>query len=248
MSVVSCVRIALAAAALGFCLCAAPGHAETPARPALQTAPPPEADSPEIHRFDGNHTGVVAGVTTTALQREIAGIANRGYGFRVGARLASVLQIADLELTFEHVKHGARAAADASWTRNEGGLLVSLHPGFPFAVFNSYFYDVVAGFHGYVGASMARATLRGTAGLAQARTDGQELFSWQPSLAVGLGLDVPLTPRGLSSGLWLTLRYGLRWMGFGPHDPNLNLADSQAMVELNWRFYDTSWARLPRPF
>ena len=248
MTALSCPRLWLGAA-LGLCLLAAPLRAQTPpSPPPLQTAPPPEVDQPEIHRYDGNHTGVVAGATTTSLQREIAGIAARGYGFRVGGRIASVLQIADLEFTYEHVKHGAANGADAAWTRNEAGMLISLHPGFPFAVFNTAFYDVVAGVHGYLGTSMVRATLRGAPALAQAHSDGQELSSWQPCLAVGAGLDVPLSPRGASSGLWLTLRYGLRWMGFGPHDPNLNLADSQAMVELNWRFYDTSWARLPRPF
>ena len=217
-------------------------------RPPLQTAPAPTADSAEAHRYDGNHTGLTAGAFTTSLQRPIAGIANRGYGFHIGARFASVLQILDAEVAFEHASHGASDGSDAAWTRNELGLFGALHPGFPFAVFNSYFYDIVAGLHGYGGLSMVRGSLRGDAAVAQAFGDGHVLSGWSPCLTVGAGLDIPIWPRGGPHGLWLTVRYGLRWMGFGSHDPDLNMADSQAMVLLNWREYNTSWARLPRPF
>jgi len=233
---------------LAGCLVLAGREGAADDRPALQTAPMPQPDPVEPHRYDGNHTGLTAGVFTTALQRPIAGVAHRGYGFHIGARLASVLQIVDVEVAFEHTSHGASDSSDAAWTRNELGLQGALHPGFPFAVFNSSFYDIVAGLHGYGGLSMVRGSLRGDQAVAQASGDGHAFSSWSPCLSVGAGLDIPVWPRGGAHGLWLTVRYGLRWTGFGGHDPDLNVADSQAMVLLNWREYDTTWARLPRPF
>ena len=237
-------------------LMASSAWAETPAapsvdpsdRPPLVTAPPePPQPPPEPHLWDGNQTSVMIGPAMNWLNHSPALVDPQGVGFRVAARVSAISQFVDAELGFERVTHGGTSGAGL--TRSEVGFQVGTHPGFPIIVFNDWWNDVFSGIHGYVGASVVRATLTGTDALAQIHvTQGAEHAEWQPNVYVGGGADFPISPRNKGWGIWLTARYNLRWMWFGPKQPEMSMADSQALLLLSFRSNSTSWARVPKPF
>ncbi|MFZ4577599.1 MAG: hypothetical protein ACOYOB_04300 [Myxococcota bacterium] len=195
----------------------------------LALAAPVPISPPEYH-FDGKSTGFVVGPTLTHLDRSVVGIDRSGWGVRVAGRLATVLQLVDAELGYEHASQGSRLS------RDELGVLLATHPGFPFLVWDAYASDVISGFHLFASAAVAR-------------TDGPEArVHWAPTIGLGAGLDFPLSPRGGASGLWLTLRWANRWLSVGDGLPKTHLDDQQVMLLVGWRTYTLNWARLPRPF
>lgn len=225
-----------------------PTDADPHARPPLLTAPPEEPLQPEPHLWDGNQTSVMAGVVYNSLDHPPAGLDRGALGFRVAARVSAITQFIDAELAFERASQ--EGAQGASLTRSEVAGQVGVHPGFPIIVFNDWFNDVISGVHFYLGLGLVRANLTGQAALLQAHvTDGStEHAEWQPSMQAGVGADFPISPRNKSWGIWLTARYTLRWMWFGPHQPEVSLGDSQGVLLLGFRSNSTSWARFPRPF
>lgn len=245
-----CLRATLAlTAALAACpVLADEADVDPSARPPLNTAgpeaPPPP---PEPHLWDGNHTSIVLGPTLSMLDAAPKGLDTLGYGVRLAGRLSAITQFVDVELGLERTQHGGTDGASLS--RTELGFQLGTHPGFPLVVFNDWTYDVFSGFHGYAGVSIVRATLTGKDALAAAHVvEKTEHSEWQPCVYVGAAADFPISERNKDWGLWLTAAYNLRWMWFGPREPELPLGDSQATLMLSYRWNNTSWARIPKPF
>lgn len=226
---------------------AAADPADPAARPALTTAGPEEPPPPKTLLYDGNYWGVLGGVVGSRFDDPLSGVAPLGLGGRVAGRFSTVTQFMDLEAGVEYVPHGADSGSNRA-SRLGFGIQGALHPAFPLLVFNNWLYDVVSGIHGFVGVSAARLAIEGQQAVASARGTGETASDWRPLLACGLGADIPISPRNRSSGWWLTARYALRWMRFGPATPYRDVGDGQFQVLLGWRSYDNSWARLPRPF
>jgi hypothetical protein len=242
-------RIGLAATLA--CTLAAPAGAQPvdpSARPPLLTVPNEPEPRPEPRRWDGNHTGLLVAATGSQLDGAPIGVTPRGYGLRVAGRLAFIAQVAEFEAGYEHMAHGSATGGGGGWQRDELSAQGAFHPIFPAAVFSSFLGDVLAGFHGFLGASIVRGTAQGAATVAALGGSGASLAEWQPSVFSGAGLDVPITRGNADWGLWLVGRWTLRWLSFGPQRPRPDLGDTQAMVGLNVRWYTTNWARMPRPF
>lgn len=233
-----------ARAALGDPL--APGS-----RPPLSSGAAEEPPPPKDRLFDGNHVGWMAGGAFARLDRALPGLDRWGQGLRLSGRIAAVTQFVDAGLDLQHLAHGGAAA---QLTRSELAVTLGTHPALPILVFNSWWYDVIAGLHGYVGASVGRFALRGAEALtvahqtAAAQPAGAELVDWRPGVLLGFGADVPVSPRNRPSGWWLTLRYELRWRSFGHEAPEHPMGDQLFLIALGYRHYGNGWARLPRPF
>jgi hypothetical protein len=218
------------------------------ARPPLETAPPESPPPPpEPHLWDGNQTSIMVGAAMNWLNHSPSLVDPQGVGFRIAGRVGAISQFVDAEIGFERVAHGGQAGAGL--VRNDLGFQVGTHPAFPIIVFNDFWNDVISGFHGYVGASVVRATLTGADALLQAQVPGTtEHSEWQPCIYVGSGVDIPISPRNKDWGIWLTPRANVRWMWFGPKQPELGLTDSQFTISFSYRSNSTSWARIPKPF
>lgn len=210
-------------------------------RPPLHTAEPEPAPPQARPRWDGNATGVLIGPAWTHLDKSLPGVDPTGWGVRAAARVSFIMQFMDLELGLEHTRHGGIGGL----TRTDLGAQVALHPGFPMLVFNDFLSDIIASFHGLGALSLVRASLGNPALIP---TSGGQEVDWRLCLTVGAGLDIPLSPRDLDHGWWLTLRYTLRWMNFGHFDPDLALSDSQVLVLIGYRSYGNEWARVKPPF
>jgi len=223
-----------------------PTEVDPSARPPLDSAGPDVQPRESRPKFDGNHTGFVVGAGATWLDRPVPGVADQGLSVRAAARLALVLQLVDLELALEHASHGGTSGG--SLARTELGLQVATHPASLILLFNDRLSDILAGLHAYGGVSLVRAALSGTDAMAKAARKGSEAVEFRPGLALGIGADLPLTARDLDWGVWLTVRYGVRWLTFGKAQPDFRLDDSQFLVLLGYRSYRTDWARVPRPF
>ena len=254
------MRRGLFLGALALCLStsalASPPGAVTPtdadvdpsARPPLQTAPPEGPPPPaEPHLWDGNQTSFMVGAVFNWLNHSPALVDPQGIGFRIAARLGAISQFVDAEIGYERVAHGGQSGA--GFVRNDFGFQVGTHPAFPIIVFNDWWNDVISGFHGYVGASAVRGSLTGADALIQAQTPGvTEHSEWNPCIYVGSGVDIPVSPRNKGWGIWLTPRVNVRWLWFGPKQPELGMTDLQATIMLSYRSNSTSWARIPKPF
>ncbi len=214
-------------------------------RPPLSTATPEEPAAPKDFLYDGNHVGLMLGPVFSGLDRALPGLDRNGTGLRLGGRISAITQFIDGGVDLQHVEHGGSAA---SLSRTELGVRVGSHPAFPFVVFNSWINDVISGVHLYVGASVGRLALQGQQAVAAVGLDGTSAVQWRPSALVGVGADLPVSPRHRPNGWWLTLRYELRWTGFGSTAPRHNLDDSMVGVLLGYRSYNNSWARWSRPF
>lgn len=218
--------------------------ADPAARPALQTVPVAPVEPVDGRKWDGNHIGFLIGASYLSLDKPQVGIEQNGVGVRVAGRFSSIVQLLDVELGFEHSQFGGAG----SFARNELGVQAGLHPGFPLTVFNDFIDDVFAGVHLFAGASLVRGSMGGGVSVAAAGGSGDSLVNWQPCVTTGIGMDIPISPRDRASGWWLTLRYALRWSRFGLTNPDLNFGDSQLVLLLGYRDYDTSFTRVPRPF
>ncbi len=218
--------------------------ADPSARPALQSVPPPPAEPADTRKWDGNHIGFLFGASYAMLDKPQIGLDKNGLGLRVAGRFSSIVQLLDIELGFEHTQFGGVG----SFARNELGVQAGLHPAFPLTVFNDFIDDVFAGIHLFAGASLVRGSMGGQSAVVAAGGTGDSLVSWQPCVSTGVGMDVPVSPRDRASGWWLTLRYTLRWYRFGLANPDLNFGDSQIVLLLGYRDYNTSFTRVTRPF
>ncbi len=217
------------------------------ARPPLQSAGPEEPVPPKTLLFDGNYWGILGGLVGSRLDDPLAGVAPVGFGGRLAGRFSTVTQFMDLEAGIEYIGHGSEVGANAA-SRLAFGVHGAIHPAFPLLVFNNWLYDVISGFHGFVGVSAARVGIEGAQAVASARGTGDSATDWRPMLSCGVGADIPVSPRNQASGWWLTARYALRWMRFGPATPYRDVGDGEFQLLLGWRSYDNGWARLPRPF
>jgi hypothetical protein len=215
------------------------------ARPPLHTAGPEEPPPPRDLRYDGNHIGWMVGATLPTLDAPIAGLDRSGAGLRISGRISAITQFIDANLDLQIDRFGG---PQASLLRTELGTKLGTHPGFPFIVFNDWTNDVISGVHGYIGASLVRADLEGSAAVASTRQTGNRAVGWSPQFTCGVGADIPVSPRDRPHGWWLTVRYELRWMRWGEALPAWNMGDSQLVLQLGRRSYDNSWARVPRPF
>lgn len=241
----SCAAWTCATLSLGLGAPAFADSTDPASRPPL-TAPQTDGlPPPPLHKWDGNATGVVIGPTMAWLDRVPAGLAAQGLGVHAALRMSFIAQFLDAELLLDHDRYAGAAGLDGGLTRTAVGFQGALHPGFPLVVFNDFLNDIAAGVHGYFGLQMVRLSLPDGARMAQ--TDGTT-SDWRPGVTVGVGLDVPVSPRDRGSGWWLTGRYEGRWVWFGDHNPDLPLGDTRALVLLGWRYYDTNWARLGLPW
>ncbi|MBI5610708.1 MAG: hypothetical protein HY902_17660 [Deltaproteobacteria bacterium] len=219
--------------------------ADPSARPPLRTAGPVEPAPPKDLLYDGNYTSFLVGALLPRLDRALPGLDNQGLGLALAGRFSVITQFSDVALLLQHAQW---SGASASLQRTELGATMSVHPAFPLIVFNSWWYDVISGIHGYVGASLARIALDGSAAVAATGQTGDSSSDWRPSLSAGVGADIPISPRDRHSGWWLTARYELRWTRFGAATPDWNLGDAQALILIGYRSYDNGYLRLPRPF
>ncbi len=239
-----CTALALAWPAS---LLAASDPADPATRPPLSSAGPEEPPPPRSLLYDGNYWGVLGGLAGSRLDVPLAGVAPLGLGGRLAVRFSTVTQFMDLEGGVEYVAHSSLAESNQA-SRLAFGVHGALHPAFPLLVFNNWFYDVISGIHLFVGAAAARVAIDGSQAVASARAKGDSAADWRPLLSSGVGVDIPVSARNQPSGWWLTARYALRWLRFGPSTPYGDLGDSHFQVLLGWRSYDNGWARLPRPF
>ncbi len=224
---------------------AAEDPADPSSRPPLHSAGPEQPPPPKDLLYDGNYTSFLAGLLLPRLDRALPGLDKQGLGVALAGRFSVITQFTDVAL---HLQHGQWSGSGASLLRTELGATVALHPAFPLIVFNSWGYDVISGIHGYLGVSLARIALDGSAAVAATGQTDNPNSDWRPSLSAGLGADIPISPRDRHSGWWLTARYELRWTRFGAATPDWNLGDSQAMILIGYRSYDNGYLRVPRPF
>lgn len=237
---------------LALALLLARGAAASPADPVDPASRPPlssgaaEEPPPAKDRlYDGNSLGWMLGGVASRLDRALPGLDRWGQGARLSGRIAAIAQFVDAGIDLQHVRH---AGASARLSRSEVVATLGTHPALPILVFNRWWYDVIAGLHGYVGASFGRAALEGSAALATAHQPGAALVDWRGGVLIGFGADVPVSPRNRPSGWWLTLRYELRWSRFGREAPEHPLGDQTWVLALGYRHHGNGWARLPRPF
>lgn len=224
---------------------AAPDPVDPRSRPPLSTGTPEDPPPAKEFLYDGNHVGWMIGPVFPALDGELPGVDRWGKGLRLAGRISAITQFIDGDLDLQHVEHGGNSAG---LTRTDLAIRVGSHPAFPFVVFNSWANDVISGIHMYVGAQVGRLALQGPAAVAAMGLEGAQAVQWRPAGLVGVGADIPVSPRNRSSGWWLTLRYELRWTGFGSSAPRHDLDDSTVAVLLGYRSYNNSWARWSRPF
>jgi hypothetical protein len=214
-------------------------------RPPLHSAGAEDPPRAKDLLYDGNYTSFLAGLALPRLDNALAGLERQGAGVALGGRFSVITQFMDVALLLEHGRWGGGSAA---LRRSDLGATVSIHPAFPVVVFNTWSYDVLSGLHVFIGGSLARIALDGSQALAATGETGSSSTDWRPGINIGVGSDIPISPRNRHSGWWLTARYELRWARFGSAVPDWNLGDSQLLVLIGYRTYDNGWARLPRPF
>lgn len=237
--------LVLAAVAMARPADAATDPANPSSRPPLSTGTPEDPIPPKEFLYDGNHVGWMIGPAFQGLGTTPPGLDPWGKGLRVGGRISAVTQFVDGGIDLQHIEHGG---ASAGLSRTDVGIRVGTHPALPIVVFNSWLNDVLSGVHLYVGATVGRIALQGSPAVAAVGLSGAEAVQWRPGALVGAGVDVPVSPRNRSSGLWLTLRYELQWTGFGGTAPRHDLDAGLVAVLLGYRSYNNSWGRIARPF
>lgn len=203
-------------------------------RPPLMSTPAPEPQAAPPVRFDGGHLGPLLGLGLGLFDGPDGG--GTGWDLRLGLRYASLLQLLDLAAWAELGAHPT--SAGSAIDRQALGADLSLHPLFWVLVWDSLAGWLAAGLHGYASAGLARVSLAGPSLVARAGGYGQEATHWAALAEVGFGLDAPLSGRAASSGLWLSLRWGLRWLTVGEAgSAGLDLGDHHVSLALSWRSY-----------
>ena len=216
--------------------------AEPHSRPPLRTVPAPAPVSAPQVRFDGGHIGLTLGLAVGLFDGSSQGAL--AWDLRLGVRYATLLQLLDLAAWAELGAHPT--AVGQSIGRQALGADVSLHPLFWILVWDNLAGWVAAGLHGYAAAGLARVSLKGEALVASVGGQGDRSIRWAAQPEVGLGVDVPLSGRGHTSGLWLTLRWGLRWLSVGDQaSQRLDLGDHHVSLTLGWRSYGALSAPSP---
>ena len=225
--------VGLSVAFNGF---AAPQPADPSSRPPLLTVPAPGPEAPTAIRFDGGHVGPLLGFAIGVADRVAAPPGQVGWDLRLGLRYATLLQLFDLSLWCEFGAHPAEP--DQAIDRQALGMQVNLHPLFWVLVWDNFAGWVAAGLHGYAATALARVELQGPALVGAAGGLGASATHWAMQPEVGLGVDLPLSGRGGASGLWLTLRCGLRWLSVGAEPSHrLDLGDQHLTLAIGWRSY-----------
>lgn len=214
-------------------------------RPPLSTGKPEDPPDPPDVLYDGNHVGWMVGPALQILDSKVTGLDSQGQGLRLGARISAVTQFVDGGIDVQHVEHGGPAA---SLSRTDLGVRLGSHPALPIVVFNSWLNDVISGIHLYMGATVSRLALQGAPAVQSVGLDGPEAVQWRSTPLVGVGADFPVSPRNRSSGWWLTVRYELHWTDFGSSAPRHDLGADLLSLQLGYRSYRSSWARIARPF
>lgn len=201
-------------------------------RPPLSGGRPLAPAAPSERRFDGGHLGVQLGGGWAAPDDAGSGAL---WGGRVALRGATLLQILDAEVFAET---GTGALDGGRLGRTAAGVQVSGHPLFVGLVWDSFAAWLAAGFHVFASVAAARVSLEGAPVLARVGRAGSDVSLWGLAPSLGAGLDVPLSSRTRGSGLWLTLRWQLRWLSVGPNPAqSLDLGDQQVSLALGWRVY-----------
>ncbi len=214
-----------------------PLSAEDPSsRPPLSSVPAPSAPVPTETRFDGGHIGPFAAVGFGWPDRLDAPAGQLGWGIRAGLRYATLLQLLDLETWCEYGGHPASGAG--SIRRTTLGIQVNLHPLFWLLVWDNLAGWLGAGVHGYLSTGAAHMSVQGVDLVAATGGQGATVARWAMHNEVGLGFDVPLSSRKATSGLWLSLRGGWRWLHISQAPgQRLDLGDLHLQIAIGWRRY-----------
>jgi len=142
------------------------------------------------------------------------GVGVRGLGYdtpvMITGRISTLLQIIDAEV-------GLGVGPGAPELRAQ----LNVHPLFIALVWRNMWGVLAAGCHGYANVGVGRYDVRGSG-------------RWGLPLALGLGLDLPLTSLERSRGLWVTARAGMRWLTVAGEERG----DTHAELTLGWRWYD----------
>lgn len=208
--------------------------------PAVRVA---RADRSDVGKyFTGGHIGV--GVTAGPhLLADTSWDGALGWTAGAHARLATVMQVIDLQLEYAFATHGLRVdGAAVDMRRHSLSSSINLHPLFLRVLGNNRFNYTLAGWYVQTGGSVEFTSLEGPA-LGVDRDD--VAFS----LHAGTGIDTPLDDPNIGGGgFWLGISWRWKWVfmnpGLGDHE---DLDSHLFLVVLSYRRNNLSFARVPRP-
>ncbi len=205
-------------------------------RPPLCSVPAPTIEAPPAARFDGGHLGPLLAMGLALPDRDDAPAGRWGWDVRAGLRYATLLQLLDASAWVEYGTHPA--AGVGAIGRTTLGLQVNLHPLFWLLVWDNLAGWLSAGLHGYVSTGAARVSLRGKGLVAAIGGTHTTAVQWAMHNDIGLGMDIPISGRQASAGLWLSLRWGMRWLALGElPGGRLDLGDQHFQLAIGWRSY-----------
>ena len=173
--------------------------------------------------------------TTTGLSSE-TGIEG-GPSFGLSLRLASIVSIADVQLTVL----GSTYAATLDGSRQDVlrmslGTEAHLHPFFLLTLNDSYVETWLAGIYLSLGVDLDLTGI----GNAPVEPD----FGWH----VGAGTDIPLTSLANGSSLWLGLGLRLKFLEIQtPSGSDVSFDETTIVLTFGYRDHDINFMRLPRP-
>lgn len=226
--------------------------AAAPARAGDEDAEPPaqtESASPtaeqtgapeEPFRYQGAYWGVQ--LHGGIVHRQHSGPGETpGFVYGASFRIASVLSLADFQLTI------LRSAYDAGHPDGEPlsvgrisiGVEGHLHPLFTQILKNDTFHYWLAGLYLSLGIDLDITTIEGR-GLDRLETD--------PGWHIGLGTDYPLTDPNVGWSIWLGVAYRMKFLGVasGVHGLH-NFMEHTVFLTLGYRNNNIYSARIPRP-
>lgn len=149
--------------------------------PSVDDAPPAPTPPP---RYSGAFIGVEAG---SGLAFSTDGREEAGFSARLALRASTVLQLADVNLGFDHERFEGPVAYRLS-------LATQLHPMFLFMLGNDRLW-------------MSLASIYLRLGLGASFLRGRGVDDWGGSWDWGVGLDVPLFDPDAGQSLWLGAEY-----------------------------------------
>jgi len=162
---------------------------------------------------------------------------NGGPTFGLSLRLASVLSLADIQVTALASTYQAKVGdVDLDILRISTGAEVHLHPFFLMTLRNTLIWNWLAGIYASVGADLDLTQI----GEGAIEPD----FGWH----TGVGMDIPLTPPEVGSSLWLGLAYRIKFLEvLGPGDEETNFNEHTIVLTIGYRDNDINFMRMPRP-
>lgn len=187
--------------------------------------PPPKRDQ----RFSGAYLGIEAlsGITIRGNRRFSKGV---GYLVGVRGRLATLLQVASVDLSYIHsgYKLGYQQQEIRVW-RHSLGSSVYLHPLFIFLLRGNWFSTVMASSYLCVGVAFEVSSLRSD-GLGVRGTH----YDW--SWSFGAGVDLPLDSIDDGASFWLGVAYRHNRLFFHTGIDNItNMTEHWLMINLSYR-------------